>query len=118
MAHPKVKVGQIWVGRISGVRWRITEVKDRHCSGEALGKDGNVVRRAGFGNLNDRGTPDGWGDDWKLESSPLPSSTPLTVVRGKTDTSDGAKELHFFQASAHPDVCPKCAAPRPCNYHG
>ena len=32
-------------------------------------------------------------------------------------SSDAAKAMKFFQTSAHPDCCPKCAAPKPCNYH-
>ena len=26
-------------------------------------------------------------------------------------------DLIFFRTSSHPDVCKKCAAPLPCNYH-
>ena len=43
-----------------------------------------------------------------------PSKAEAVTSKAPLPNSD----LLFFQRSSHPDVCPKCAAPKPCCYHG
>ena len=115
----KVEVGQVWYnGRcVTNCRIRIAEIKESYAHGAWLLNDGTEKNKiVSFGPLNADGTPNNWDKEWKLEAVPVgvPDTSAPTV---DPSDADAAKTFKFFQASAHHDVCPKCAAPKPCSYH-
>ena len=112
--RPKVEVGQVY-NNGAGSLWRITKVGDRngtrYCWGVSINKDGIESEEDGFGILKADDTPF-WSDRWKLQGS---TSQASVSVAGGNRPADS--DLKFFQRPAHPDVCQKCAAPKPCQYH-
>lgn len=116
----KVEVGQVWcslgdAGRRFRIAWVNDPPDDTYCSGIQLYQDGTESDPYPFGILKSGGLPGEWAHEWYLENHG--GSKKSSPKKDSSVDPDFDKAFRFFQASAHPDVCPKCAAPMPCSYH-
>lgn len=115
----KVEVGQIWYHPHGKIRYQISRVgkKDSgsmYCWARLLLEDGTLNNEEPFGGLSEDGTPGDWRNSWHLET---PTHTSPVIVAVQGAGNDLTKTLKFFRASAHPENCDKCGAPKPCTYH-